>query len=78
VGIGAAVAINVPILKNEAYIGENATVSAGGLVVEALMTDVDGDKKQVFGAEATPEPAASRWALPDLWPLASWMPRAGP
>ena len=53
VGIGAAIALNVPILKNEAYIGENATISAGGLVVEALMTDVDGDKKQEFGAEAT-------------------------
>ena len=53
VGIGAAVAINVPILKNEAYIGNGATVHAGGLVVEALMTDVDGDKTQNFGAEAT-------------------------
>jgi hypothetical protein len=53
VGIGAAVAINVPILKNEAYIGEQRHGQAGGLVVEALMTDVDGDKKQVFGAEAT-------------------------
>ena len=52
-GIGAAVAINVPILKNEAYIGSNANVHAGGLVIEAVMTDVKGDKKQKFGAEAT-------------------------
>ena len=53
VGIGAAVALNVPILKNEAYIGHNANVHAGGLVIEALMTDVKGDKTQNFGAEAT-------------------------
>ncbi|MCP3953951.1 MAG: hypothetical protein GY697_17300, partial [Desulfobacterales bacterium] len=53
VGIGAAVAVNVPILKNEAYLGQNSTIKAGGLVIEALMTDVDGDTTQNFSAEAT-------------------------
>ena len=52
-GIGAAIAINVPLLKNEAYIGSNANIHAGGLVIEATMTDVKGDTTQNFGAEAT-------------------------
>ena len=53
VGIGAAIAINVPLLKNEATIGQGATIQAKGLVLEALMTDVKGDTTQTFGADAT-------------------------
>ena len=46
-------ALNVPILKNEAYIGHNANIHAGGLVIEALMTDVKRRQRhQNFGAEA--------------------------
>ena len=63
VGIGAAVAVNVPILKNEAYIGHNADIHAKGLVIEALMTDVKGDKTQNFGAEATSGASGSNVAI---------------
>ncbi|MDZ4169925.1 MAG: hypothetical protein U1E26_09780 [Coriobacteriia bacterium] len=50
--IGAAVAINVTDMVNEASIGD-ATVTAGGLVLEALMTDVDGDVSHTASAEAS-------------------------
>ena len=55
--IGAAVAINLPRLTNEAYVGAYATVAAAGLVVEAVMTKVgtgeDEESTSSFGASAT-------------------------
>ena len=52
-GLSAAVAINVVRSVNEATLGSNATVTAGGLILEARMTDVGGDASHAFGASAT-------------------------
>jgi mucin-19 len=57
VGVGVAVAINVPIILTEAYIGKDATVTAGGLVINVFMTEVpvegsDPDTVSTFGAKA--------------------------
>ncbi|MDZ4169923.1 MAG: hypothetical protein U1E26_09770, partial [Coriobacteriia bacterium] len=50
--VGAAVAINVSSVTNEARVGV-ATVTAGALVLEALMTDVNGDTTHAASAEST-------------------------
>ncbi len=52
-GVGVAVALNWVETTNEASIGANSTISAGGLSQEAVMTDVSGDTTQTFKAEAT-------------------------
>ena len=51
-GIGIAVAVNVASVVNEAVLG-NGTITADGVVVQALMAEVDGDSKHAFKAEAT-------------------------
>ena len=51
VGVGAAVAINVANVSNTATIGA-ANVTANGVKLEAVMTDVNGDKTHTFGAAA--------------------------
>ena len=49
-GIGVAVAVNYVDIDNKAYVGDNATVSAGGLTAEAKMNSTDGDGKHTLGA----------------------------
>ena len=51
VGIGAAVAINSANAASTAYIGD-ANVTANGVAVRSLMTDVGGDTTNTFGADA--------------------------
>src|SRR5690606_32157643 len=51
VGIGAAVAVNSATVLTDAHIGA-ADVTANGLAVRALMTDVGGDTTHTFAAEA--------------------------
>ncbi|HQZ02069.1 MAG TPA: leukotoxin LktA family filamentous adhesin [Thauera sp.] len=51
VGIGAAVAVNSVRSATEAWIG-NAKVSADGIAVRALMTDLGGDSENTFSATA--------------------------
>src|SRR5205814_728003 len=53
VGIGAAIALNVVDAENTATIDGGAHVTANGVTVEALVTDVDGDTTNTFDAEAT-------------------------
>jgi hypothetical protein len=59
VGVGAAVAINVVNTKTQAFIASGAVVTAGGLYIGAIMTEVpaeeagsDPDKSNKFSAEA--------------------------
>ncbi|MFZ5944777.1 MAG: hypothetical protein ACOYVD_11740, partial [Bacillota bacterium] len=64
VGIGVAVAINVVTVKNEAYIGSGAVVTAQDLVIEAGMNQVnlgDGsvDGENAFTVEAISGAGAS-------------------
>jgi hypothetical protein len=51
--IGAAIAINVADLTNEAVIGAGATVTGTGILVRADMADVSDDKTHRFGASST-------------------------
>src|SRR5262249_15365681 len=51
-GVGAAVTVNYAHATNQAYIGA-ATVSAGGLTVQATMADDGGDKSDTFSAQST-------------------------
>ncbi|MBW6494216.1 MAG: LEPR-XLL domain-containing protein, partial [Burkholderiaceae bacterium] len=51
-GIGIAVAVNVASVTNEALVGDSTTITADGLVVEALMAEVLTDKTHTFSAEA--------------------------
>ncbi|HLX80288.1 MAG TPA: leukotoxin LktA family filamentous adhesin, partial [Burkholderiales bacterium] len=52
VGIGAGVSVNLVKSANEASIGTNATVSAHGVTIEALMTSAGGDTTNTLDAEA--------------------------
>ena len=49
-GVGAAVAINVGNVTNEAFVGTAATVAATGLSVRADMTTFGADSRHVFSA----------------------------
>ncbi|MDH5206093.1 MAG: hypothetical protein OEW36_10580, partial [Hylemonella sp.] len=51
-GVGIAVAVNVGLVDNQATLG-NGILSSGGLLVEATMADVDGDRTHSFLAQAT-------------------------
>jgi ubiquinone biosynthesis protein UbiJ len=53
VGIGAAVSVNKVDSHNEASIGSNASVTAHGVTIEALMTNVGGDTTNTLDAEAS-------------------------
>ncbi|RJR48541.1 MAG: calcium-binding protein, partial [Desulfobacteraceae bacterium] len=50
VGVGVAVALNVADITNEAYVASNASVTAGGLTIEAIMPDTAA--KHTFTADA--------------------------
>ena len=51
--IGAAVAIDLPIVTNEASIGVDTLVDSHGLSLAATMRNLSGDQKHSFDAEAT-------------------------
>ena len=50
-GIGAAVALNVVTIVNQASVGAD-TITANGLDLEATMTNVGGDTTHTFGVDA--------------------------
>jgi hypothetical protein len=52
-GIGAAVAIDLVTVVNEALIGAGATLNVHGLTLSATMKDVSGDQKHVLLADST-------------------------
>jgi hypothetical protein len=52
-GIGAAVAINLVTIVDEAFTGTNSVVNSHGLTLSATMRDVSGDQKHVLLADAT-------------------------
>ncbi len=57
IGIGAAVAINDATAVNEAFIGQNATITAQGLTIEAGTANrnngAESEKTSTFAAKAT-------------------------
>jgi hypothetical protein len=67
VGIGAGISINLVKSANEASIGQNATVTANGLTLEALMTPVAGatgtDQTNTLDAEAKSGAGGSKVGL---------------
>ncbi|WP_367889442.1 hypothetical protein [Humibacter ginsenosidimutans] len=52
VGVGAAVALNLVTLVNEAYLGDGTTVTGNGFTESATMTNVGGDTTHTFAVEA--------------------------
>ena len=65
VGIGAGISVNLVKSANEASIGQNATVSANGVTLEALMTPLGGgaDQTNTLDAEATSGAGGSKVGL---------------